>query len=128
MAELEAAGYRRRVLGFRCGLPASETLGSVLAVVVGMAREGRPWRHRLPASLIQARGRAGGQAVRFEPVPGHRQADNGQSAPWIVFRSRLGRGCGGRSLQVALTAYLPADVATEVEIWTVPRWWKTAGA
>jgi hypothetical protein len=100
LAELAAAGYATRVQGFQSELPATETLGTVLAVIVRFRQGGRPWRHRQPSSLVHCQARAGTQAVRFEPVPGHRQADNGQLAPWPGMGWAPLR-CGGDGLPAA---------------------------
>lgn len=43
---------------------------------------------------------------------------------WVVYKLRLGRAWSGQPLHVAVHAWLPEGVTTEVHAWVVRRWWR----
>jgi hypothetical protein len=95
----------------------------VLAVVLRLSKDGKLWRHRQPADLIQASAKIGDQIVYLEAVPSFRQTGNNQWAPWLVFRIRTSPSWSGKDFHVAFNSYLPPEVTCDHDGWVVPEWW-----
>lgn len=123
LEEFEKLGYEKRIIARRAMLPDLNGCPHVLALVLELRRDGKWWRYRQPADLIQTAARVGDQVVHLEAVPSFRQTGNNQWAPWLVFKIRTGPAWSGKDLHVAFTAYLPPDVECQDEGWMVPEWW-----
>jgi hypothetical protein len=95
----------------------------VLALVLRLRKDGKWWRHRQPADLIQTFARVGDQALHLEAVPSFRQTGNNQWAPWLVFKIRTNPAWSGKDFHVAFNAYLPPEVDCQDMGWVVPEWW-----
>jgi hypothetical protein len=95
----------------------------VLAIVLQLRKDGKWWRYRQPADLIQASARVGDQTLHLEAVPSFRQTGNNQWAPWLVFKIRANPAWSGKDFRVAINAYLPPEVDCQDEGWVVPEWW-----
>ena len=121
-------GYRKQILLREATLPAYGAAPQVLAVVLRFQKDGRPWRCRQPADLVQAKATIGGQPIlRFETVPNFRQTENNESCPWLVFKIRI-IPLVGQQMAMAINAYLPPEVGVDIEGWLVPRWWSPSPA
>jgi hypothetical protein len=121
--EFKQRGYEKRILARMAKLPDLDGRRHVLALVLRLKREGKWWRYRQPADLIQMSARVDEQVLHFEAVPSFRQTGNNQWAPWLVFKIRTTPGWSGKDLHVAFNAYLPPDVECQDEGWVVPEWW-----
>ena len=121
--EFKQRGYEKRILARMAKLPDLYGRRHVLALVLRLKREGKWWRYRQPADLIQMSARVDEQVLHFEAVPSFRQTGNNQWAPWLVFKIRTTPGWSGKDLHVAFNAYLPPDVECQDEGWVVPEWW-----
>jgi hypothetical protein len=129
LEEFKRMGYMKRILGRRTTLPDFRPAPHVLAIVLRFRREGKWWRYRQPADLVQAKGTIGGQPIlRFETVPNFRQTENNEWCPWLVFKIRTNHAWSGKDLVLAINAYLPPEVEIETEGWLVPQWWKPSPA
>jgi len=123
LKEFKDMGYQKRLLVFRSTLPAF-TGPHMLAMVLRFRKDGKWWRHRQPADLVQAKAMIGGQPViRFETVPNFRQTENNEWCPWLVFKIRTSPEWSGKSVALAVNAYLPPEVEMQSEGWLVPQWW-----
>ena len=71
--KLQQAGYRKRMIPRRAKIPPVSTKGHVLAVVLRLKENGKWWRHRQLANLIQVKATIGEQVIRLEAVPNFRQ-------------------------------------------------------
>ena len=125
--EFKQRGYEKRVFARRAKLPDFEGRAHVLAFVLRLRREGKWWRYRQPADLIQLSATVGDHVLHFEAVPSFRQTGNNQWAPWLVFKIRTSPGWSGKDVQAAFTAYLPPEVECQEEGWVVPEWWMEKG-
>jgi hypothetical protein len=123
LEEFKSMGYRKRILSHRVKLP--EFMGPhVLAFVLRFKKDGKWWRYRQPADLVQAKAMIGDQPIiRFETVPNFRQTENNEWCPWLVFRMRTNPGWSGKDAVLAINAYLPPEVGILCEGWMVPHWW-----
>jgi hypothetical protein len=74
-------------------------------------------------NLIQVASSVGEQSLQLEPVPGFRQTENNQWAPWLVFKIRTSPAWSAKEFKVAMSAYLPQEVECQAEGWLVPEWW-----
>jgi hypothetical protein len=125
LSEFKDMGYQKRVLAYRSTLP-EFTGPHMLALVLRFKKDGKWWRHRQPADLVQAKAMMGDQPiVRFETVPNFRQTENNEWCPWLVFRIRTSPEWSAKSVALAVNAYLPPEVEIQAEGWLVPRWWET---
>jgi len=125
LEEFKSMGYRKRTISYRVKLP--EFMGPhMLAFVLRFKKDGKWWRNRQPADLVQAKAMIGDQPIiEFETVPNFRQVDAFQWAPWLVFRIRTNPAWPGKDVVLAITAYLPPEVEIQCEGWVVPQWWGT---
>lgn len=121
--EFKQLGYQKRIFARTAKVPDLGGRAHVLALVLRLKKEGRWWRYRQPADLIQLSARLDGHPLHLEAVPSFRQTGNNQLAPWLVFKIRTSPAWSGQDLQVAFNAYLPSDVDCEDEAWVVPEWW-----
>jgi hypothetical protein len=129
LGEFEHMGYRKRILALRTILPNYGPDPHVLAIVLRFRKNGKLWRYRQPADLVQAKATIGGQPIlRFETVPNFRQTENNEWSPWLVFKIRTSRAWSGKDLVMAINAYLPPEVEVETEGWLVPQWWNPSPA
>ena len=122
--KLQQAGYRKRIIPRRAKIPPVSTKGHVLAVVLRLKENGKWWRQRQLANLIQMKATIGEQVIRLEAVPNFRQTQNNQWSPWLVFKTRMSAGWSGKDLRIAINAYLPPEVECQEEAWLVPQWWE----
>ncbi len=123
LAEFKRLGYEKRIMARRAKMPDLEGRPHVLALVLRLRKEGKWWRHRQPADLIQTSARVGDQVLHLEAVPNFRQTGNNQWAPWLVFKIRTNPAWSGKDFHVAFNAYLPPEVDCQDEGWVVPEWW-----
>ncbi len=122
--EFRKMGYEKRILARRAKLPQLQSGPHVLAIVLQFRKDGKWWRYRQPADLVQAKATIGGQPIlRFETVPNFRQTENNEWCPWLVFKIRMNPAWSGKDLLAAINAYLPPDVEIHAEAWVVPQWW-----
>ena len=121
--EFKKLGYQKRIIARRAKMPDLQGRPHVLALVLRLRKDGKWWRHRQPADLIQTSARVGDQVVQLEAVPSFRQTGNNQWAPWLVFRIRTGPAWSGQDFHVAFNACLPPEVDCQDEGWVVPEWW-----
>jgi hypothetical protein len=126
LEELKNRGYQKRIIARRAKLPDLGGRPHVLAIVLRLLKDGKWWRCRQPADLIQAAAWVGDQALHLEAVPGFRQTENNQRAPWLVLKIRTNAAWSGKDFRVAINAYLPPEVECHDEGWVVPEWWETA--
>jgi hypothetical protein len=129
LEEFAHMGYEKRIAVHRSTLPDYGAAPQVLAIVLHFRKNGKLWRYRQPADLVQAKATIGGQPImRFETVPNFRQTENNESCPWLVFKIRTNRAWAGRDLVMAINAYLPPEVEIQTEGWLVPQWWSPSPA
>jgi hypothetical protein len=123
LAQFKSMGYRKRMLARRAKLP--ELAGPhMLAFVLRFKKDGKWWRYRQPADLVQAKAIIGDQPIiRFETVPNFRQTENNEWCPWLVFRIRTNPAWSGKHAVLAISAYLPPEVEIQCDGWVVPQWW-----
>lgn len=123
LKEFGSMGYQKRLLAYQSALP--DFAGPhVLALVLRFMKDGKWWRHRQPADLVQAKAMIGNQViVRFETVPNFRQTENNEWCPWLVFRIRMTPTWSGKPAVFAINAYLPPEVEMQSVGWIVPQWW-----
>ena len=115
----------KSVSAHRAKMPAF-TGSNVLAFVLRFKKNGKPWRYRQPADIVQAKAMIGDQLLlRFETVPNFRQTENNEWCPWLVFRVRTNPGWSGKDVVFTTSAYLPPEVKIQLEGWIVPQWWGT---
>ncbi|HZV36543.1 MAG TPA: hypothetical protein VFB72_18340, partial [Verrucomicrobiae bacterium] len=99
----------------------------ILAIAVRLKKGGAEWRYAPKVvQIVQAVARIGDQHVQMIPVPDSRQYGNTQAdgCSWVVYKVRLGPQMSGKSLKLAIHAYLPDGVEAEVQSWVVKRWWQ----
>lgn len=120
--EFEGRGYQKRIFARCTKLPDLGGRPHVLAIVLRLLKDGKWWRHRQPADLIQAAAWVDNQALHLEAVPGFRQSENNQRAPWLVLKIRINPARSGKDFRVGINAYLPPDVECHDEGWVVPEW------
>lgn len=124
LKEFQKMGYQKRVLVRRAKLPKIKPDPHILAIVLRFRKDGKWWRYRQPADLVQAKATIAGQPIlRFETVPNFRQTGNNEWCPWLVFKIRMNSAWSGGDLIVAINAYLPPEVEVQAEGWVVPQWW-----
>jgi len=122
--KLIQTGYEKRITA-RCErIPQLDNGEYTLAVIIRMLRNGKWWRNQRPSNLLQIKAVIGDETVRFEAVPSHKQYSNNQWAPWLVFKTPMGRSWSGKDFKFAIIAYLPKEVNISEEAWIVPNWWK----
>jgi hypothetical protein len=125
LAEFQKLGYENKFLCFGTTLPSSNLGRHTLAIIVRFTKDGKPWRNRQPARLVQVIAMVDDQRlVEFEAVPNFRQIGNNESTPWIVFRMRTSSEWSGKTLKFGLNAYLPPEIKIETECWVVDNWWR----
>lgn len=123
LAEFKELGMAKRVLAHRAKLPPFST-SHVLAFVLRFKKNGKWWRYRQPADIVQAKATIGDQLLlRFETVPNFRQTENNEWCPWLVFRLRTNPEWSGKDVVFTTSAYLPPEVEIQFEGWMVPQWW-----
>jgi hypothetical protein len=123
LEEFRSMGYRKRMLAYRSKLP-EFTGPHMLAFVLRFKKDGKWWRYRQPADLVQAKAMIGDQPIiRFETVPNFRQTENNEWCPWLVFKIRMSPEWSGKDAVLAINAYLPPEVEIQCEGWVVPQWW-----
>jgi hypothetical protein len=123
LKEFKGNGYQKRLLAYRSTLP-EFTGPHMLALVLRFKKDGKWWRHRQPADLVQAKAIIGNQPIiRFESVPNFRQTENNEWCPWLVFRIRMSPAWSGEQAVFAINTYLPPEVEIQSESWVVPQWW-----
>ena len=123
LEEFKQLGYEKRIIARRAKVPDLDGRPQVLALVLKLRKDGKWWRYRQPADLIQTSARVGDQVLHLEAVPSFRQTGNNQWAPWLVFKIRTNPAWSGKDLHVAFNAYLPPLVDCQDEGWVVPEWW-----
>jgi hypothetical protein len=123
LEELARAGYIKRIMARQTSLPSEIAGGYLLAIVLRLRMGGKPWRHGQLADLIQIRATVDGQGIQPETVPNFRQILF-QTAPWMVFKTRMSSAWSGKELRFAINGYLPPEVEWREEIWLVPQWWE----
>ncbi len=126
-ARFEQQGFQRQSYGFQTTLPALDGPQPILAVVIRLRQGADEWRGvPVVAEIAQARVRISERNVQLVPVPDARQFGNTQKAgcSWVVYKVRLSRTWSRESVQLAVHAWLPEDVETQVEAWVVKRWWQ----
>jgi hypothetical protein len=123
LEEFKRRGYQKRIIARRAKLPEMGGRPHVLAIVLRLRKDGKWWRYRQPADLIQASAMVGDQTLHLEAVPSFRQTENNQWAPWLVFKIRTNPAWSGKDFRFALNAYLPPQVDCQDEAWLVPEWW-----
>jgi hypothetical protein len=124
LAEFKELGMAKRVLAYRTKLPSFST-SHMLAFVLRFKKNGKWWRYRQPADIVQARAMIGDQLLlRFETVPNFRQTENNEWCPWLVFRLRSNPEWSGMDVIFTTSAYLPPEVEIQFEGWMVPQWWE----
>lgn len=124
LEEFQKMGYEKRILVRRAKLPQMPPGPHVLAIVLRFRKDGKRWRYRQPADLVQAKATIGGQPIlRFETVPNFRQTENNEWCPWLVFKIRTNPAWSGTEMVAAINAYLPPEVEIHTEAWVVPQWW-----
>ena len=124
LEEFQKMGYEKRILARRAKLPQMQAGPHVLAIVLRFRKDGKWWRYRQPADLVQAKATIGGQPIlRFETVPNFRQTENNEWCPWLVFKIRMNPAWFGKEMVAAINAYLPPEVEVHSEAWIVPQWW-----
>lgn len=129
LEEFERMGYQKRMWAQQTTLPSFGPVPQVLAIVLRFRKDGKLWRYRQPADLVQAKATIGGQPiVRFETVPNFRQTENNEWCPWLVFKIRTSRAWSAKHLVMAINAYLPPEVEVETQGWLVPLWWNSGSA
>jgi len=121
--EFKQRGYEKRIIARRAKMPDLQGHPHVLAIVLRLQKDGKRWRYRQPADLIQASAKIGDQVLHLEAVPSFRQTENNQWAPWLVFKIRTNPAWSGKDFHVAINAYLPPEVDWQDEGWAVPEWW-----
>ena len=126
LEEFKSRGYQKRIIARGAKLPDLGGRPHVLAIVLRLRKDGKWWRHRQPADLIQAAAWVGDQTLHLEAVPSFRQTENNQRAPWLVLKIRTSPAWSGKDFRVAINAYLPPEVECRDEGWVVPEWWETA--
>jgi hypothetical protein len=126
LEEFQSRGYQKRIFARSAKLPDLGGRPHILALVLRLRINGKWWRHRQPADLIQAAAWVGDQALHLEAVPGFRQTENNQRAPWLVLKIRTNPAWSGKDFRVGINAYLPPEVECHDEGWVVPEWWETA--
>jgi hypothetical protein len=126
LEEFKNRGYQKRIFARRGKLPGLGGRPHVLAIVLRLLKDGKYWRYRQPADLIQAAAWVGDQPLQLEAVPSFRQTENNQRAPWLVLKIRTNSAWSGKEFRVAINAYLPPEVECRDEGWVVPEWWETA--
>ena len=124
LQEFKNRGYKKRIFARRARMPNLGEGSHVLAIVLRLRKDGKWWRHRQPADLIQAAAWVGDQAIQLEAVPSFRQTENNQLAPWLVLRIRTNPEWSEKDFRVAINAYLPPEVECHDEGWMVPEWWE----
>lgn len=124
LEEFRKMGYEKRIMARMAKLPQMGPGHHVLAIVLRFRKDGKPWRYRQPADLVQAKATIGGQPIlRFMTVPNFRQTNNNEWCPWLVFKIRMNPAWSGKDLFAAINAYLPPEVEVDTEAWVVPQWW-----
>jgi hypothetical protein len=126
-ARFAARGDQPQAAGWRVTLPSALPERPLLGLVVRLRRGDEEWRYSpTVVEIVQAVARCGGTALQFVPVPDGRQYGNTQHAgcSWLVYKVRLGQHLAGQQLDVAVHAWLPAEVQVHVEAWLVDRWWR----
>jgi hypothetical protein len=126
LEEFQSRGYRKRIFARRTKMPDLAGRPHILAIVVRLRLNGKWWRNRQPADLIQAAAWVGDQSLHLEAVPGFRQTENNQRAPWLVLKIRTSPEWSGKDFRLGINAYLPPEVECSDEGWVVPEWWETA--
>jgi hypothetical protein len=127
--EFERMGYQKRIWAEGTTLPHFGAGPQILAIVLRFKKDGKLWRYRQPADLVQAKATVGGQPIlRFETVPSFRQTENNEWCPWLVFKIRTSNAWSGKDLVMAINAYLPPEVEVETEGWLIPLWWNSGPA
>lgn len=127
--EFEHMGYQKRTWAERTTLPYFGAAPQVLAIVLRFKKDGKLWRYRQPADLVQAKATVGMQPIlRFETVPNFRQTENNESCPWLVLKIRTSHAWSGKDLVMAINAYLPPEIEVETEGWLIPLWWNSGSA
>ena len=68
----------------------------------------------------------GEHKIQLIPVPDARQYGNTQKmgCSWVVYKVPMNPEWSGKSLQLAVQAYLPETVEAQVEAWVVEQWWR----
>ena len=126
-AHFASAGFVKKAQAFETRLPDLGGPQPTLAVVVRLRQGEQEWRYSpVVAEIVQVRARIGDQNVQLVPVPDARQFGNTQKAgcSWVVYTLRLSREWAGRSLALAVHAWLPTEVEAHTEAWLVKRWWQ----
>jgi hypothetical protein len=126
LEEFQSRGYQKRIIARSAKLPDLGGRPHILAIVLRLRINGKWWRHRQPADLIQAAAWVGDQALHLEAVPSFRQTENNQRAPWLVLKIRTNPAWSSKDFRVGINAYLPPEVECLDEGWVVPEWWETA--
>ena len=123
LAQFKDLGMAKRVLAHRTQLP-QFAAPHLLAFVLRFKKNGKRWRYRQPADIVQAKAMIGDQTLlHFETVPNFRQTENNEWCPWLVFRLRANPEWSGKEVVFTTSAYLPPEVDIQFEGWMVPQWW-----
>jgi hypothetical protein len=119
--------YKKTAYAYETKLPSLDGPQPILAVAIRLRQGEAEWRHApTVVQIVQAVAHIGDQNVQLIPVPDGRQFGNTQSfgSSWVLYKVRLNPQWSGKSLKLAIHAWLPDGVEAQTEAWLVKRWWQ----